>query len=49
MKTNNKLKKDRKVARSFRLGKLEMDKLNKLASKRKTNLSVILRDLINTL
>jgi hypothetical protein len=52
MKTNNnklKTKKDPRKIRSFRLGKLELDKLNKLALKRKTNTSVVLRDLINTL
>ena len=48
-KTKIKNKKDPRKIRSFRLGKLELDKLNKVALKRKTNASVVLRDLINTL
>ena len=44
----NKKKEKKTVLRSFRLTSSDMLKLRKIAVKKKCNLSVVLRDLINT-
>lgn len=45
----NKKKEKKTVLRSFRLTNSDMSKLRKIAVRKKSNLSVVLRDLINTI